>query len=303
MAHSHAHGGHGHSHGVRNYNRTFALAVALNIGFVIIEVVYGLLAGSLALLADAGHNLSDVVGLLLAWGASYLAQRKASLRRTYGLQKTTILAALANSLILFVAVGGIAWEAVRRFNQPAEIEGFVVIVVATVGVVINAATMLLFVADRKQDLNIRGAFLHMAADAGVSLGVAVAGAIILYTGQFWIDPLVSLVIAAIISISTWSLLRASIDLAVDAVPETVDAGAIELYLNDLPGIEAVHDLHVWGLSTTKTALTAHLVKPDPNGDDALIQRASYELQHDFGIDHVTLQLERGEVDCPSENGC
>jgi cobalt-zinc-cadmium efflux system protein len=301
VAHSHDH--HGHSHGVKNYNRTFAVAVCLNLGFVVVEAVYGFLADSLALLADAGHNLSDVLGLLLAWGASYLAQREVSRRRTYGLQKTTILAAMFNALILLVAIGGIVWEALRRFSEPAEIAGLTVIVVAGIGVVINALTMMLFVAGRKEDLNIRGAFLHMAADAGISLGVAVAGAIILYTGQAWIDPVVSLLVAAVILVSTWSLLKDSVDLAIDAVPSGIDLEAVEAYLNRLPGVEGTHDLHIWGLSTTEAALTAHLVKPDARNDDALIEQASRELRDRFGINHVTLQWERGEVNCPSGASC
>lgn len=302
MAHSHSHQSGGHSHGVKNYNRTFAVAVGLNIGFVIIEVVYGVLAGSLALLADAGHNLSDVLGLLMAWGASYLARREATRRRTYGLKKSTILAALFNALILLFAVGGIAWESLQRFASPAEIEGLTIIVVAMIGVIINGLTMLLFVADRKTDLNIRGAFVHMAADAGISLGVALAGGIILLTGQLWIDPMVSLVVAGVIFVGTWSLLRDSVELAIDAVPGSVDMTGVEDYLGSLPGVEGVHDLHVWGLSTTEVALTVHLVKPGGcEEDDALIRRTSSDLHEQFGISHTTIQLERAGGGCPCGN--
>lgn len=301
MAHTHDH--HGHHHGPKSYNRNFAWAVALNLGFVIIEVAYGLKADSLALLADAGHNLSDVLGLLLAWGASHLGRREASERRTYGLQKSTILAALFNALFLLVAVGAIAWEAIERFTVPSLVAGTTVIVVAGIGVIINVATMLLFVAGRREDLNIRGAFLHMAADAGVSLGVVVAGIAIVLTGQAWIDPAVSLLVAGAILVGTWSLLRDSVDLALDAVPRGVDPAAIEAYFNSLPGVEATHDLHIWGLSTTRTALTAHLVKPDPKDDDLLIEQASRKLRDEYGINHVTLQWERSRRFCPSDAAC
>lgn len=305
MAHSHDHHdqGHGHSHGVRNYNRTFALAVFLNIGFVIIEVVFGIMADSLALLADAGHNLSDVLGLVLAWGASYLAEREASRWRTYGLRKSTILAALFNALILLAAIGGITWEAINRLGNPTEVAGMTVALVAGAGVVINAATMMLFIADRKQDLNIRGAFLHMAADAGISLGVVVTAIIIMLTGAQWLDPVISLAIAAAIFVGTWSLLRDSLDLAMDAVPRGIDPQEIRDYLRELPGIEEAHDLHIWGLSTTETALTVHLVKPDSRHDDALIEEVSRVLKERFRITHVTLQLERSRKLCPSGVAC
>ncbi len=304
MAHSHHHGhSHDHEHGVRNYDRKFALAVALNVIFVVIEVVYGLLAGSLALLADAGHNLSDVLGLLLAWGASYLARREASSWRTYGMRKTTILAALFNALILLVAIGAITWEALTRLNQPTEIAGVTVMVVAAIGVLINAGTMLLFMANRENDLNIRGAFLHMAADAGISLGVVVTAGIILLTGAQWLDPVISLVIAAIIFLGTWGLLRDSLNLALDAVPRGINPAEIHDYLTSLPGVQQAHDLHIWGLSTTETALTAHLVKPGTEGDDEIIEQASRVLRERFNITHVTLQWERNGRLCPSGGAC
>lgn len=289
--HDHSHGGLGHSHAPADFGRAFAIGVALNVIFVMAEAAFGLLSGSLALLADAGHNLSDVLGLLLAWGAAVLSRRKATSRHTYGLRRSSILAALFNALFLLVAVGGIAWEAVGRFSEPAPVAGKTVIIVALLGVVINTATALLFMAGRKGDLNIRGAFLHMAADAGVSLGVALGGVAILLTGQAWIDPVVTLLIVAVIVWSTWGLLRDSVNLALDAVPEGIDPDKVEAYLNQLPNVTAVHDLHIWAMSTTETALTAHLVRDVPTCDDALLMQANRELHDTFGIGHVTLQFE------------
>jgi cobalt-zinc-cadmium efflux system protein len=288
MAHDYQH----HHHDPSDYNRAFAIGVALNVGFIIIETVFGLMADSLALLADAGHNLSDVLGLLLAWGASYMVKRRPTERHTYGWRKSSILAALMNAVVLMAAIGAISWEAIRRFNDPAPVGGQTIMIVAAIGVVINTATALLFISGRKHDLNIRGAFLHMAADAGVSAGVVVAGLVILASGWMWIDPLVSLVIAVIILIGTWGLMRDAFNLALDAVPKGIDPQAVGEYLAELPGIESVHDLHIWAMSTTETALTAHLVKPDPKDDDALIEKASRELHERFGIDHITLQWER-----------
>ncbi|PTY35692.1 cobalt transporter [Saccharospirillum sp. MSK14-1] len=299
--HGHNHS-HGHAHAPAHYNRSFAIGVALNLGFVVIEALYGFWAGSLALLADAGHNLSDVLGLLLAWGASVLARRHSSRLRTFGLKKTTILAALLNAVLLLIAIGAIAWEAVQRFSDPAPVAGMTVMAVAAIGTLINAATMLLFMGGQ-HDLNIRGAFLHMAADAGVSLGVVVAGGLILLTGISWIDPLVSLVIAAVILVGTWSLLTESLNLAVDAVPRNIDLREVEAALQQLPDVLDVHHLHVWALSTTETALTAHLVRPPEADDDALIHRASERLQQDFGIGHTTLQLEYQPHHCPTDDHC
>jgi cobalt-zinc-cadmium efflux system protein len=293
MVHSHNHThDHGHSHGPADYNRAFAIGVALNVIYIVVEATYGFLAGSLALLADAGHNLSDVLGLLLAWGANYLVQRKPTKRHTYGWRKSTILAALTNAIILLVAMGGIAWEAVRRFSDPSPVAGKTIIMVAAIGVVINTATALLFLSGRKKDLNIRGAFLHMAADAGVSAGVVLAGVFILTTGWLWIDPVVSLVITAIILVGTWGLLRDSFNLALDAVPAGIDPEAVKTYLSDLPGVTGVHDLHIWAMSTSETALTAHLVNPDSKDDDRLIEQASKGLHDRFGIEHITIQWER-----------
>lgn len=285
---------HNHIHAPANYNRAFAAGVCLNVGFVVAEVVCGLSAGSLALIADAGHNLSDVIGLLLAWGASYMSQLQPTPRRTYGWRSATIMAALANSIILLVAVGGIVWESIRRIDNPAPAAGMTIVVVAALGVVINTVTALLFMSGRKTDLNIRGAFLHMAADAGVSAGVVLAGFGILATGWLWIDPVVSLIIAVIILVGTWGLLKESMNLALQAVPAGINTQAVTDYLARLSGVTAVHDLHIWAISTTETALTAHIVKPDPEMDDGVINQARIGLLEEFGIHHVTLQLERSD---------
>jgi len=284
---------HHHDHGPPNYNRAFAIGVALNIAFVAIEVVFGWWANSLALLADAGHNLSDVIGLVLAWGASYLAAREPSTRRTYGLKRTSILAALLNAVLLLLAVGGIVWEAVQRLGVPEEVSTWTIVIVAIVGVVINTATALLFMSGRQHDLNVRGAFLHMAADAAISAGVVIAGLLIRATGWTWIDPLSSILIAVVIAGGTWGLLRESLDLALDAVPAGIDPAEVESYLASLPGIASVHHLHIWGMSTTEIALTVHLTKPDGHLDDALLQRITTELHDRFDIAHATIQLERG----------
>jgi len=288
MAHDHD-----HEHGAHDYNRAFVIGIALNLGFVVLEAGFGLWANSLALLADAGHNLSDVLGLLLAWWANYLSGRQPTPHRTYGLRRSSILAALLNAVLLLVAIGGIAWEAVRRFEQPEPVAGMIVVGVAAAGVVVNTATALLFMSGRKHDLNIRGAFLHMAADAGVSVAVLAAGLVIQFTGWLWVDPVASLLVVAVIAVATWGLLRESLDLALDAVPAGIDLAAVEAYLAGLPGIAGVHHLHVWGLSTTQSALTAHLVKPDGRLDDGLLARAAAELHERFGIAHVTIQLEQG----------
>lgn len=280
-------------------NRAFALGVILNVVFVIIEVTFGLIAGSLALLADAGHNLSDILALLLAWGANALARRKPTARRTYGLRRATNLAALLSSILLLVTMGGIAWEALSRVADAAVVDGRTIIVIAAIGVVINGLTAWLFVAGSKHDLNIRAAFLHMAADAGVSLGVVIGGICILMFGWYWADPAITLIIVAIIMISTWGVLRDSLELAFDSVPRGIDPQQVRAYLSDLPGVTAVHDLHIWGMSTSETALTAHLVMPDGNGEDNFLQRISDELMKDFRIAHATIQVERGNID----HGC
>ena len=277
------------------YNRAFGITICLNVGFVVFEAVFGILANSTALIADAGHNLGDVLGLLLAWGAQVLSTRRPSRHRTYGWKSSTIMAALINAIILFAAALGISWEAVYRFGHPQAVSGGTMIYVAASGVVINMITALLFVADRKKDLNIRGAFLHMAADAGVSLGVVVAGIAILISGRLWIDPVVSLAIAAFILIGTWRLLTESVNLVLHAVPAEIDLREVSDYLLNVPGVKAVHDLHIWAMSTAETALTAHVVKPVLENDDAMLTRIDTELRDRFGIAHVTLQVERSDI--------
>lgn len=295
MAHDHS-----HSHAPASFGRAFAIGVVLNVGFVLLELFYGYLSHSLALVADAGHNLSDVLSLLVAWGAIALAQRLPTARRTYGFKRATVLASLANAILLLVAVGAIAWEAIRRFAAPPPVAGETVIWVAAVGIVINTATALLFMSGRAHDINIRGAFLHMAADAGVSLGVVLAGIAITFTGWAWLDPAISLLIVAVILVSTWGLLRDSVNLALDAVPEAIDMSELQSYLARLPGVAEVHDLHVWGMSTTEAALTAHLVMPHAACEDALLSRICRELHDQFGIEHATLQVERGDPAHPCQ---
>ena len=292
--HSHDHGGHAHSHAPASFDRAFLIGITLNTGFVIAEATYGVLANSLALIADAGHNLSDVLGLLLAWVASSLAKRLPTDRYTYGMKRTPILASLANAMLLLVASGAIVWEAVQRFSNPAPVAEMTVIWVALIGIVINGATALGFMAGRKGDLNMRGAFLHMVADAVVSLGVVLSALAVLYTGWQWIDPLVSIAIAVVIVVGTWSLLKDSINLALDAVPSTIDRPAIETYLEALPGVSEIHDLHIWAMSTTEVALTVHLVRPGATLDDGLLAQACRDLSSRFGIAHATLQIESGD---------
>lgn len=286
-----------HTHEAPESGRRFAIGVALNLVFVAVEVVWGVGAHSLALLADAGHNLSDVLGLVLSWAAFALGRRPPGGRRTYGLRRTSILAALFNGLLLLAAVGAIAWEAATRFRNPEPVSGRTVMIVAGVGILINAATALLFMAGRKNDLNVRSAFLHMAADAAVSLGVVIAGGLIMLTGRAWIDPVVSLVVAAVILVGTCSLLRDSVDLAVDAVPTGIDLAAVKMFLGSLPGVTAVHDLHVWGMSTTEVALTAHVVMSEASADDQFYAEATRQLHDRFGIEHSTIQVERGTLPC------
>lgn len=283
---SHAHGNASPARG-----RAFAIGIALNLGFVLVESTAGFAAHSLALLADAGHNLSDVLGLVIAWIAVVLGRRQASLRRTYGLKRSSIVAALLNSILLLIAVGAIVTEAVRRLDDPRLPATGVLIWVAAVGVVINASTALLFLRGRKSDVNIQGAFLHMAADAGVSLGVIVAGVAMGATGWTWLDPAVSLAIAAVILASTWGLLKESLNLSLDAVPATTDPERVMKYLADQAEVSSVHDFHVWPLSTTETALTAHLRVPDHVDRDLLLQRMTVDLMQHFDINHVTLQIE------------
>lgn len=290
--HGDSHGHHGHTHGSVSYhNRAFAIGIALNVMFVVVEAGYGIASSSLALLADAGHNFSDVLGLLLAWGAGLLASKAPTRSRTYGYRKATILAALASALLLLVALGGMALEGVKRFFSPEPVEGLTIIVVAAIGVVINTVTALLFVSGQKHDLNIRGAFLHMAADAGVSLGVVISGAVIMATGWYLIDPVVSLVIVAVIMVGTWGLLRDSTNLAMDSVPRNIDMKTLINYLENLDYVSAIHDLHVWPLSTTEVALTVHLVIHGDDPPDGFLPDLQGELANRFGIGHSTIQVE------------
>jgi cobalt-zinc-cadmium efflux system protein len=293
--HGHAHNHH-HSHASpARSNQRYTIAIALNVGFVAIEATAGFLANSTALLSDATHNLSDVLGLALAGGAAWLAKRQAGAQRTYGFSKATVLAALANALVLVVACGGILWEALNRFHSPEVTQPLSIMAVAAVGVAINGATAALFLAGRKQDVNVRGAYLHMLADAGVSAAVIVAGAAIYFTGLHWIDPAISLLVVALIFWSTWGLLRESLDLAMDAAPANIDVAKVRAYLAEQPGVTAVHDLHVWAMGATKPALTAHLVRPD-GGDDAFLAQVADGITRRFGISHVTLQIERAQRD-------
>jgi cation diffusion facilitator family transporter len=299
MEHHHSHSG----HGAVKLNNIFVLGIILNSGYIVIEVIYGLLVNSMALLADAGHNLSDVLGLFLAWGASYLATKHSTKMRTYGYRKSTILAALFNSILLFVAVGGIGIETIERFFSPKPVEGGAVIVVAGIGTIINAATALLFMKGRENDLNIKGAFLHMAADAAVSLGVVLAGILILYTKMFWIDPLISLVIMAVVIFGTWNLLKDSFNLAMDSVPSQIETHDVEKYLKSFPEVKDIHDLHIWAMSTTETALTVHIEKTGADIDDELTQKISEQLNHKFGIAHTTIQFEVGKKELHCKCTC
>ncbi len=285
--------GSGHSHGPSSYSRAFAIGIALNLAFVGIEALYGIRSGSLALLADAGHNLSDVIGLVFAWTGALLARRAPTPNRTYGMRRASVLAALSNAVILLVAIGAIAWEAVGRLGHPSPVAGGVVMAVAAAGIVVNAATALLFMSGRKGDVNIRGAFLHMSADAIVSAGVVAAGYAISVTGLLWLDPAVSILIVIVIAFGTWGLLRDSVNLALDAVPAGIDPSKVEEHLLSIPGIKEVHDLHIWGMSTTESALTAHLVRPVVEDEDELLLKICKDLHDRFGIEHATLQIERG----------
>ena len=290
-AHNHSHD-HGHSLAPDSFNHAFAIGIALNLAFVLVEGFYGWKINSLALLADAGHNLSDVAGLVLAWGGALAGKLRPDERHTYGWRRASILAAFINALLLLVAMGSLGWEAAQRLQSPEPTQGWTIIAVAGVGIVINTATALLFMRGREGDLNIRGAFLHMAADALVSLGVVLGGALYLWKGWGWIDPVMSLAIALVIVLGTWGLFKQSLHLLFDGVPEAVDLAAVRQELLELPGVGDVHDLHVWAMGTSQIALTAHLVLQDPAADPATTLRAAeHELQEHFGIGHVTLQIE------------
>jgi cobalt-zinc-cadmium efflux system protein len=283
--------GHSHTHAPKSFGVAFAIGVALNTTFVVVEAIFGIIGNSTALLADAAHNLSDVLGLLVAWAAVGLSRRPPTARFTYGLRGSSILAALFNAMILLVAVGGIGWEALQRIGKPEPLAEMTVIVVALVGIAINGVTAWLFVSGRKDDINIQGAFLHMAADAAVSAGVVIAATIILYTGWLWIDPAVSLGICIVILWGTWGLLKGSMQMSLDAVPAGIDPAAVRSFLQGRPGVAELHDLHVWPMSTTETALTCHLVMPGGHPGDAFILETARELQHRFKIGHATLQIE------------
>jgi cobalt-zinc-cadmium efflux system protein len=301
MSHSHDHGDHDHRHDAghapgqvhapASFGRAFIIGIGLNIGFVVAEAAAGWIGNSVALLADAGHNLSDVLGLAVAWAATVLAGRLPSARFTYGLRGSSILAALFNAVLLLLAVGAIGWEAVMRLAHPQASASLTVIVVAAIGILVNGATALLFASGRKGDLNVRGAFLHMVADAAVSAAVVVAGLLMLATGWLWLDPLASLLVCVVIVWSTWSLLRDSVAMSLAAVPASVDPAEVRGYLAGLQGVEGLHDLHIWPMSTTEIALTAHLKMSGGHPGDGFLRHTSHELEHRFGIAHPTLQIE------------
>lgn len=283
---------HSHQHPApKNYTLAFGIGTALNIAFVVVEAIFGFLSNSLALIADAGHNLGDVLALLLSWSATYLAQRKPTRTKTYGLRRGTILAAFISSLILLMTMSIVAWEALGRFTTPSEVNSLTIIIVAAVGVVINTATALLFLSSQREDLNIKAAFIHMAADAGVSLGVVLGGIAILFTSLYWIDPAISLIIVVVIIISTWGVFRDSFNLAMDGVPKGIDIDEVKKFILQQNGVTAVHDLHIWAMSTTQVALTTHLVRDSHKLDDQFLHQLSKELHDRFGIIHPTIQIE------------
>lgn len=303
-SHDHAHHPHDHhglGHAPADFGRAFAIGIALNVGFVLIEAIFGFLANSTALLADAGHNLSDVLGLAVAWIAAILAKRPPTARLTYGLRSSSILAALANAVLLLIACGAIILEAAQRLIAPEPVATGTIMAVALVGIAINGFTALLFAGGRNRDLNIRGAYLHMAADAAVSAGVVVSGFLIAQTGWMWLDPVTSLVIVAVIIAGTWRLLHESTAMSLAAVPRRIDPAAVRAYLAGLPGVASIHDLHIWPMSTTETALTAHLVMPTGHPGDGFLAETCVELAHRFGIGHPTLQIELSrDVRCALE---
>lgn len=288
--------GHGHSHAKPGAGRAFIVGISLNLAFVVVEATFGILSHSMALLADAGHNLSDVLGLALSWAAMLLARRKPSPRRTYGMRGTTILASLANALVLLFVIGGVAWESARRFMSPEPIASKTVIAVALVGVLINASSAMLFLRDKESDLNVKSAYLHLASDAALSFGVAVAGVVILFTGWSWLDPAVSIALAIVILVGTWSLFKSSFHLALQGVPDHVDIDKVRSYLTALPRVTEVHDLHVWAISTTEVGLTAHLVVPHAGCEPTFLRDVSKHLHETFAIEHVTIQLDPPEQD-------
>jgi len=296
MSHDHqSHPHSAHAHSTASYGRAFAIGIALNLVYVAGEAIAGIISGSLALLADAGHNLSDVLGLSLSWGAAVLSRRQPGGRFTYGLRSSSILAALTNALILLVVTGGIAWEAIWRISHPVPVSSAILIGVAAIGIIVNGGTALLF-ASGSADLNVKSAFLHLAADALVTAGVVAAGIAIWLTGWLWLDPAVSLVVSLVIVVGTWGLLKSAIGLALDAVPEGVDATAVRSHLLALPGVAGLHDLHIWGMSTTETALTCHLIMPGGHPGDAVLSAMAQRLHDSFGIHHATIQIELADTD-------
>lgn len=299
-------GGHDHHHhnhaAPQSRGKAFALAVLLNVGFTTVEFVAGILSGSMALIADAAHNLSDVLSLLLAWGASVLAARPPSERFTYGLKSSSILAAIANAALLWIALGAILLETLRRFSDPQPIAGGTMMLVAGIGIAVNALSAMLFAKGRKSDLNVRAAFLHLVADAAVSVGVVIAGLLVIMTGLAMIDPITSLLITAVIAWSSWGLLRDSVRMGMLGMPDEIDPVEVRTFLLNQPRVDAVHDLHVWPMSTTETALTAHLVMPTGHPGDAFLRELAHELKHDFGIQHATVQVELSE-DGDCDNDC
>ena len=301
-SHDHDHGhDHGHSHAPKDFGRAFLIGVILNTGFVIVEAIYGWLSGSMALIADAGHNLSDVLALLLAWGASVAARKPPTERFTYGYKSSTILAALANAGLLLIAIGAIAFETLHRMAEPQPVQGMTMVIVAGIGIAINSGTALMFMRGRDHDIKIRGAYLHMAADALVSVGVVLAGFAILMTGAMWIDPVVSLIIILVIAWGTWGLLKDSVTMSLLAVPKGISESKVRAYLAGLEGVSEVHELHIWPMSTTETALTAHLVMPAGHPGDPFLREIAHELEHHHRIGHATIQVERAREGC--EMGC
>lgn len=289
--HEHEHDHHGHHHAPADFGRAFAIGVGLNTAYVLGEALCGLSVHSVALLADAGHNVGDVIGLVGAWLATWLSKRAPSSQYTYGLRRSSILAALANAIILLVVTGAIAWEAVQRLTSPEPTGGFIILIVALVGVLVNGTAAWLFMSGRGRDLNVKAAFTHMAADASLSSGVAVAGGVIMLTGWLWVDPAVSLIISTMIVAATWSLLRDSMNLSLDAVPPGIDQDEVAAYFRSLPDVIELHDLHIWGMSTTETALTAHLVREDVRAGEVLLPEITAEVHRRFGISHATIQFE------------
>jgi cobalt-zinc-cadmium efflux system protein len=294
--HGHSHGHAGHSHAPDHFGFAFAVGVTLNTAFVVAELVFGYAANSLALVSDAVHNFADVISLLLAWGAAWLAQKQPTQQHTYGYRRASILAALFNAGLLLIAVGGIVVEAINRIQQPAVVAGWTVVLVAALGILVNGSTALLFMRGRHGDLNIRGAYLHMAADAGVSFGVVVAALLIMATGWLWIDPVISLGIAAVVLLSGWGLAKDSVNLAMDGVPKGIELVKVQEFLMRLDGVTELHDLHIWAMSTNETALTAHLVRP-AGFNDAFLHGVCEELSRRFKIHHATLQIEASSEVC------